>query len=245
MTTTYIIDIETCPADGPPPECPEWFLNRGIRDNFKPETVEKYQRENAEAWFAEEYKKVASLDWRLGQIVAIGLLRAVDGVAQHIDLWAVNANPTLLAVDQIEGYEGMTVAVEGTTESVALGDISIDFRSRLAGFNHRSFDLPWIAGRAMVHGIPCNLPRASRYDPSRITDWSDILCNYGGYDMKGWNLEAYLKLFGIESQGFGSGKDVGDWYANGEHDKILRHLLGDLLDTYELDKRCAPAYGLV
>lgn len=234
-----MIDLETAPRDGDPPECPESFLNKGIKDNFKPETVERYQQENREKWVNEEWKRVASLDWRYGQIVAAGLLYAEDDVID-VNLWLQGE------FDSVD-FGGLIPTVQvGMPEYDILDEISatINRDVRLAGFIHRNFDIPWIQGRAMVNGVPMKLPFASRYDPTRITDWADILANYGGFDRSGWTLEKYAELFDLEVKPWGEGKSVGEWHTNGEHDKIAKHLLSDLLTTYHLDRRCAPAYGL-
>jgi len=234
MTTTYVIDLETAPRDGDPPPCPDAFLNRGIRSNFKPDTVKEHQAKNQILWDEGEWKKVASLDWRLGQIVAAGVMIDGEAFLYHTGVTSFESDG-----HHVSERANERALIEGLMDGIY--DIS---KGRLVGFNHRNFDLPWIAGRAMVHNVPCKLPRASRYDPTRITDWCDILSNYGSFDMKGWSLDAYAKLYNLEHQPWGDGKQVGEWYTNGEHDKILRHLLSDLLMTYDLDKRCAPSLGL-
>ena len=64
------------------------------------------------------------------------------------------------------------------------------------------------------------------------------------YSYKEYLVER-ARINGIEApKPFGSGKDVKDWYENGEHDKIIRHLETDLkiIRVIDLNYRCV--YGL-
>ena len=65
-------DLETAPlAESLKLPVPQDWLLATVRSNFRPETAEKYKAIQVKAWPAEIAKR-AALDWRLGQITAIG-----------------------------------------------------------------------------------------------------------------------------------------------------------------------------
>lgn len=218
--TVQTIDIETVPsAKALDLEPPEHWLNKGVSSNWKSDTVEALRTKRAAEW-PEELLKRASLDWRLGQICCASL--CVEG-----DCWT--------STSELGG--------EGDLLREFWDHIRLMHGRRTAGFNIRNFDLPWILGRTAVQCLtPTRRWRTNRYDPRDLTDWSDILSNYGAFDMRGWTLERYAEWFGLEHRPVGSGADVAGWVAAGEWAKVAGHCESDALATWELDRMMAPGF---
>lgn len=222
MSIPLVIDIETSPTDRAlEMPCPEDWLTRGIKDNFKPDTIERYRAENLASW-PEEVTRRASLDWRLGRIVAIGMLAP-----------SVNTEPTILCSPS----EGSILA----TFWRAIERVPPD---SLVGFNIAGFDWPWILGRsAALRILPTRKFSYNKWSPERseIIDWQDILCNHGSFASKGWSLGEYAKAFGLPET-VGEGKDVPEWFRTGRLEKIEEHLAGDLRTTAALDQLFRPVF---
>lgn len=197
-----IVDIETAAPDGEAPVCPEDWTLKGVRDNFKPETIADYRDKNLATWPA-EWRKRAALDWRLGRIVSIGthaLASVIIDLPEHDALGVF-------------------------WDSLARGD-------RIVGFGIKSFDWPWLLMRSAVHGIvPPVKFRAGPYDTRDMVDLQDHLSHYGRFAMAGWSLSAYARLFGCPTEPVGSGAQVGEWVAAGDHESIRQHCEADLAMT--------------
>jgi len=249
-----VFDIETIPSpeflgEGPPEE----FLLKGVSSNWKPETVETHKEKQREKW-DDEKMKYGSLDWRLGNILAASILEergtelllntAVAWAPKHLDLdWGV---PTIEKQYEID----LDVQGVGTEEDLVywMKD-HLSNQHRVAGFNLRNFDLPWYYGRSAIHNVKPKRWVGPRYDPRVVTDWADILCNYGSFSQTGWTLARYAKHLNLVCQPWGEGSDVLTWMSrstNGESDpdysSIARHVTFDVLSTWALDRALRDGY---
>lgn len=216
--TRIVVDLETVPtavalATAPPEE----WLTKGIRDNFKPETAEKYRAENEASWAAEIARR-ASLDWRLGKVCAAGFT-----TADHLFIG------------------------KGDDERQILTDLWAHLaaypKNVLVGFNLRGFDWPWLMGRSAVLGVePSVRISESRYANRQMVDWMDILSNFGGFSLNGWTLERYAELFDLPHRPVGQGSEVFGWYQAQNWTAIGQHLEADLRTTWDLDQRLKDVY---
>lgn len=213
-----VFDLETVAGDAALAMQPdESWLMKDVRDNFKPETVEKYRVDNAAKW-PDEIGKRAALDWRLGRIVAAGTKWRGEDVQV-----CVNADERAL--------------VSWIWER--LGDV----RPALVGFNIRNFDMPWLWGRTGALGLQAGSGfDARKYGGGDVIDWSDILSNYGSFEMRGWSLSRYAEWFELGIEPHGTGADVAQWWAEGKHEEIAKHLTRDLEMTWGLHHRFAPSF---
>lgn len=223
--TVVVLDLETLPSeDALARQAPEDYLMKGVADNWKPETVEAHRIKRAVQW-ASDAPKVAALDWRLGQICAVGLK-----VVGSEDAGSV------FTTELVHEAQMLTDVWTGLTERR---------NCRLAGFCIRSFDLPYLLGRSALLGV--TVPRqwnCSRYDHRDVIDLADILSNYGSFSTAGWSLDRYREAFRLKAQSFGSGSEVYGWHMNGDWESIRKHLQADLAMTNELFQRVAVAYGV-
>lgn len=217
--TRVICDIETHPSERsltlPCP--PEW--RDAVGNATKDETVAKKKAENEAAWPAERERR-ACLDWRLGEICAIG--------------WQIEDQQSHVVCSPSEG-------LLLTKFWDAIGGLEAP---QLVGFNILSFDLPWILGRSAVRRTaPSRLFRVNKWVPgaSDVVDWADVLSGFGSFPTKGWTLARYAEMFGLPAT-IGEGKDVPGWMRNGETTKILDHLRGDLVTTAALDQLFRPVF---
>jgi hypothetical protein len=109
-------------------------------------------------------------------------------------------------------------------------------------FNGRSFDLPFILIRSLVHKIkPSKDLMSNRYLFSqkygaKHIDLLDQLCFYGASQRKG-NLHLFCRALGIVSpKGEVSGDDVGKLFQEKKFLDIAKYNVGDLKATSELYK---------
>lgn len=107
-------------------------------------------------------------------------------------------------------------------------------------FNGRSFDVPFIIIRSLVHKIkPTKDLMSNRYLFSqkygaKHIDLLDQLSFYGASQRKG-NLHLFCRALGITSpKGDVSGDDVGRLFAEQKYLDIARYNVGDLIATSEL-----------
>lgn len=209
-----VLDIETAPISTLPPP-PESIIDKGTGNLKDPAKIEAKREANQAAWVER-----AALDWRLGQIVAVGLLPF--------------------------GKEPVTL-VRGTgneADMLAQAWELLKNGGEVIGFNLRSFDLPFLLGRSAVNGIrPTRRFQRARFRTDLgIIDWCEILSDWGNFDMTGWSLEQYASFFGLKTTAYGSGAEVPERWAAGDYDYINNHLVADLLMCKELHELFAPAF---
>lgn len=259
----FVFDLETAPTTEALQLRPdEDYLNRGIREDFKPETVAKYQQRNASEW-PREIEKRASLDWRLGQIVAGGTAQLSpehEGVLVRLAISVGDPEyyigPAALQTRLAEALEREGVRGVHISPAVCRGEevllealwnlLRLDSNMPLSlcgGFNIRNFDLPWLLGRSAARGVPPTRRfNPSRYSNSDVVDWAELLAWQGAFPTKGWALEQYAEWFKLPHRPWGSGAEVPRLWFEGDLTSVATHLMFDLLTTLDLHLRFAPAY---
>lgn len=220
--TRIVVDLETAPDPLraiPMPE--DWLTPPG--NYTKPETIADWRAKREAAWPAER-DRLASLDWRLGRIVALG--------------WRVSDVEPEVHCSESEGW-----LLTRFWETIAMFG-SLSRKVQLVGFGIASFDVPWLLHRSAALRIrPPRRFRVSRYDlHSDVLDWSDVLANYDPSKRSGWTLSRYAAVYGLPPT-VGEGSAVPGWWAAGQRDQIVAHLRGDLVTTAALDAMFWPVYG--
>lgn len=113
---------------------------------------------------------------------------------------------------------------------------------RLVGWNSRVFDVPVLHARALKYGISCLCyfkgrfgPRY-RYNTDDHVDLIDQLTNFGAAPK--CHLDQIARLIGLPGKPPNTdGSSVKDMYARGEHDRIARYCMSDVLQTTIVDVR--------
>jgi len=125
----------------------------------------------------------------------------------------------------------------GTNEKTLLEDLSrLVAANRLeliVTFNGEAFDLPFLAHRALVQGVPGLariLPFSSKRPKfSRMLKSLDIYNYMGGKWVINGTLEEYALLYGGHEHLNGTGYEVEGWWEAGELGRIAHHCRGDVL----------------
>jgi len=211
-----IIDIETA-GQAELPDPPEAFLHKGIAASFKPETRDKYIKQNIEDW-----KTRAALDWRLGQIVAVG---CISPGTDPIAIVAGKSSPSTEA-DLLKAFWQWTTGME------------------IVGFNIRTFDLPYLIARSVVNGV--HMPQTKKVSLAKyhmnfgVIDLADALRFWDAFGMTGWTLGFYAEVFGLEHRPAGDSAAIPEAWRQGEYDLVQEHLELDLLTTRDLYLKFKP-----
>jgi predicted PolB exonuclease-like 3'-5' exonuclease len=151
-------------------------------------------------------------------------------------------------------YERYEVYHLGTASSAERGERELlaDFwqlieqhRPRVVTWNGRSFDVPVLKQRSLVHGLTALTwhrtdPRYGydfRYNPGWHCDLLDMLSDQGASTRL--SLEEAASAIGLPGKMAGHGAAVAELLAAGETDRIDRYCEGDVLNTYALYLRWA------
>jgi DNA polymerase elongation subunit (family B) len=169
-----------------------------------------------------------------GRVVAIGMARFVgDPVVFY-------------GQDEMGLLKSLYAAIQARDPGKMLFEQAIESMSRpkvLVTFNGEGFDLPFLAHRAMVQGLP-ELARILPFSRSRrngqIIKSVDIYEVMGGKWGINGTLEEYALMYGGHEFLEGTGYEVEGWWKSGEVGKIARHCRGDILAMREVAKRLAP-----
>lgn len=215
-----VFDIETVPlratmaADYPADE-------RRPPANYKSEeAIAKWREADQEAW-ANGLVKEASLNPRLGRVLAVGT--------------------------KVVGEEDpqIAVAVEEYQEKAILEQFWTRFRAHpaIAGYNSMAFDLPFLMVRSLVCGVAVpDLSRyLRRYSSSPHLDVRMVLGNWDSF-AKG-KLGEWSAFFGGPAI-FGDGAEVYQLHLEGRHREIAAHCGSDIEATAFLAERVAPMVGV-
>lgn len=199
--TTLFFDIETIPTELP------WVIE-DLRANIrppanysKPETIEKWMAENAETAL-EEKIHATGLDGAYGQICCIAYAfddEPIQTIGTHLQL----------------------------TERSILADFAAELKdkriTKIIGHNIAGFDLPYLRKRAIIHGIPMNLPFDAKPWDEKIYDtmlkW-DV--------KKSISMDKLARVLGIEGKGDIDGSMVWDMYKRGEYQQIADYCASDV-----------------
>lgn len=256
MRPFVAFDIETAPtARALALEPTEEFLNKGIRENFKPETAMLHREKNEEAW-GEEIAKRGALDWRLGRIVAAGTAKShISGGVPvvHVDISVVAPEDDArqlshelcrmsLEVEDVT-LKARTVPGERQLLVKTWGQLAHPGSEQISGFCVRTFDIPWLMGRTAAQGLtPPRRIQNTRYQHDHVVDWSDLLTWYDCFPRSGWTLTDYADWFDLRYRPWGEGSDIPVWLEEGNYVSIVKHLAFDLLTSHALHERFAPVY---
>ena len=203
-------DIETIPSaralaipynpdDNPPPA------------NYKTPDAIAGHHERAKAAHAVGIAKTASLNPRLGRIVAIGV------------------------------GDDVRVNLAGDDESALIGwaldTIAANGNARVVTFNGKAFDFRWLFIRAAMLGVEVNLPckpdeYLRRYTCDPHVDLMEVLS--GSRPEKGDSLEGWALAFGIDTSKIGSGADIWPAVQRGDDAFVRDHCAADLSITSQL-----------
>ena len=169
-----------------------------------------------------------------GEIVALGVLD-VDSDKGVVYYQAPG--------EKAEEIEKDGIKYKLTTEKEMLEKFwqGADKYTEFISFNGRTFDVPYMFIRSMVHGLrPSKDLMSNRYVNSQKChslhiDLMDQLSFYGAMQRRG-NLHLYCRALGIKSpkaEGI-TGDDVSKLYKNKEYKKIAEYNSWDLRATREL-----------
>lgn len=210
------VDIETAPGDVHDP--PDSVLAKGCGTLKDPAKIEAKREGNRAGW----YEK-AALDWRTGQVVGIGIISGDElrTVIQRIDM----------KEQELLGW--FWTLVSGG-----------DRFTPVVGFNIRQFDLPYLIGRAAVHGIaPDRKFNLARFRTDLgVIDWLEVLSFWGTFDLTGWTLDNYAKVFALPTQPVGDGKEVPSRWASGDYQYVIDHLAADMGMLKDLHTKFAGTF---
>lgn len=238
MRPWVVFDLETVPSTkGLALEPSEEHLNRGIRSSFKKATVEEYRKKNAAEW-ADRIREKASIDWRLGQVIAGGTAERREGVeAPVVNVWILGTAP------QVAGVFTWGADTEEELVEQLWGQMD-DEMADVVGFGARRFDLPWLIGRSAAAGIaPTRRFNLARYrTDAGVVDWEDVLSFHGSFETTGWSLAQYAQFFELAHRPIGDGSQVPEKWAAGDADWVVRHLASDLLTLLALHERFAAHF---
>lgn len=141
------------------------------------------------------------------------------------------------------GYGGgiMSTTID-TIEEADETQILVEFwdciTDQLISFNGKGFDLPVIIRRSQLLGL-------SGMIPNNIDDYLNVyrsehhldLMHYLGFNKKWRSQEFYLELFGCETEKFGDGSQIHEWYKAGDWESIRKHLEADIKGMIELTQK--------
>jgi len=213
MEHTCFVDIETIPVQdaGTILEIKAEIAPPG--NIKKPESIEKWLEENADAATAEKVAKT-SFDPALGHICTIS--------------WAVDDDEPTTA-------HAATIDDEAAVLAAFFGSLRNNHRYTFVGHYVGGFDLRFILCRAVVLGvkIPQSLPRDPKSWDKTIFDTMTAWAGARGTI----SMDNLCKALGIPGKGDFDGSQVADAWAAGEHQKIADYCAGDVHRTREIWRR--------
>lgn len=211
------LDTETAAlAQLRPP--PENVVQKGMGNRTEPAKIAEKEKANIDGWYEN-----APLDWRKGQLIAVGWLEE-----------DVDEEPVIHTTEKQTEVQVLEQTWRGKWETI-----------NAIGFGVRRFDLPFLIGRSAAVGV-----RAPRFKLNRfrrdlgVIDLQEVLSFDAEFDLTGWSLGYYCEYFGLDTEPYGAGEDVAEWYAKGEWKNIEKHLEADILMTRDLYNFCATAFGI-
>ena len=128
----------------------------------------------------------------------------------------------------------------GDWERKALRDIGacIAGAGALVTYNGRGFDMPLLQLRALACAVPWEFWEAKRH---RFGNYKEPLFHIDLYDQLGdfgaarnLSLDGITKMCGLAGKGDMHGSRVKDAWADGEHEKVRRYCVSDLITTLQV-----------
>lgn len=130
-------------------------------------------------------------------------------------------------------------AADGFSEAAALREFSqlLVPGTQIVTWNGNRFDMPVIVARSLKHRVPLRSYFTCRGYRYRFTedghlDLKDQLSDYAMRDAAG--LDVWAKLIGLEGKGDTDGTMVADLWRAGEHERVRRYCLHDVVTTTRL-----------
>ncbi len=129
--------------------------------------------------------------------------------------------------------------------------LALDSRPVVVGMNSRGFDLPVIAARCLVHGIPFpwyygakrNDDARYRYGHARHLDVIDYLSDYGAAPKS--SLDTWARAIGLPGKQGTDGTQVAEMFAEGRHEAIADYCMRDVAQTIGLLLRVELLRGAI
>lgn len=214
LCQTLVFDLETVPAHDPaamPKGVLEAIHRHAAREGCEPELV-------------------MSLSPLFGQVVSLAFM---DGEDPDGEVWALAVPPA----------SGVTEPTPPWLELVPERELLQAFWLMAAQadvvvtFNGRNFDVPFLIGRSLVHGIPARVDLVGRpYDIRPHLDLYNVIRT--GRSMGPASLEAVCWALGVESPKAGmDGAGVAPAYAEGRIVEIAEYNRGDVRATTSVYQR--------
>lgn len=212
--TEIVVDIETIPGQAP------WItesIDVPVPGNYKkPESIQKWKEDVKPGLLEEQYSR-CGLAAETGEIICIGV--------------AVGDKDPMV-------FQGPEIYI--LTEFMNLiRDIKLSTQEfpKLIGHNLIAFDLPFIYRRCLVNGVkmPYEFKKPAELKPwdSNIVDTMVEWCGLRGHI----SLDKLCKVFGLESKGDITGKDVWPLYQAGKLAEIVEYCKHDVSITREVYRR--------
>ncbi len=215
------IDIETVPVQRPELRSELAAAVKPPATLKKAESIEKWQQEERPAAEVEAIERT-SFDGAYGQVCCIG--------------WAIGDGPARsLVVADLSAEEEQRVLREWFAAIKASAAETHGRRPTFIGFNHLSFDLPFLWKRAVVHGV-----RPPVWWPSDAKPWSDHVFDC----MTAWSglkdrisMDRLCRVLGIPGKDGISGADVWPMAQAGRWAEIAEYCASDVERTRALHRR--------
>jgi DNA polymerase elongation subunit (family B) len=219
MERFVYFDLETIPSQSPA------YLERCLgkvkppASIKKPESIEKWYAESAEAAAREMFEK-SSFDGGRGHICTIA--------------WAKND-------DEIKCFHAATIEEEKPLIAAFFNDLDPYHSEILVGHNIIGFDIGFLRKRAIALGVklpgPTTFPRDPKPWDKKIQDTMVMWAGSGNRV----SMDDLCDILGIEGKGDFDGSMVADAWRNGEHATIAEYCADDVRRTREIHKRFIDA----
>lgn len=205
---TLYLDIETLPA---PAAYKDEIIVKPPARLSKPESIEKWMEENADAEREKLWRKTA-LDASRGRICCIA--------------WQINNSPvhSVWSEDEARLLDNFFSRIENKGVNPAI-----------CGHNVL-FDLEFIKRRSIIHEIrlPFGWPINKKPWVSPIRDTQYL---WTGSHTEFISLDALCKILGVQGKGDVDGSMVADLWFDGQHEKVAQYCRDDVRRVYEIDQK--------
>jgi hypothetical protein len=220
-----VLDIETIPVQRDDLRADLAAAVKPPATLKKAESIAAWQKDERPTAEAEAVAR-SSFDGAYGQVCCIG--------------WAIDDEPPQsLVVDNLSAEEEGRILASWFTAIRAAHNLSgtAGRRPTFIGFNHISFDLPFLWKRAVVHNV-----KPPIWWPNDAKPWSDHV-----YDcMVAWagpkdriSMDRLCKVLGIPGKSGVSGADVWPMAQEGQWSEIAAYCRDDVARTRAIHRRLA------
>lgn len=193
----------------------------------KPESIAKWMAENAETIGRENWQRTA-LDPMVGSIYVFGI--------------SIQGEMPITLFRKPEEPEGGLLTLGLDVIAAALNKTGQNRPPRFIGWNHRAFDLPFLAKRCVINNIvpPFKLPLHSRYNDERVLD---LMTEWAGSREYAKQSDVATAL-GIPVPSEINGKDLWAFVEKNGVEAAANKCRSDINVLIEIYKRMAPVFGI-